>query len=136
MNDAIEALGISTGVAIVFGIPFAFFAFVRYLRYKETIALAQRGLLRPERMRNGRDTLRWGIVITMLGMGLMCGSLTIGFYERAPLGIGPWMMLGILPFFFGVALLIIYYVSKQEDREERAAEETDPVPLHKSGNME
>ncbi|MBK7180523.1 MAG: hypothetical protein IPH82_25625 [Chloroflexi bacterium] len=37
MSDAFEALAVGLSVAIVFSIPFAFFAFLRYLRYKETI---------------------------------------------------------------------------------------------------
>jgi len=54
-----EVLVTAFAVTMVFSIPFAAFAFIRYLRYKETIALAERGLLRPERTRRNRDTLRW-----------------------------------------------------------------------------
>jgi hypothetical protein len=142
-------------ILIFFSIPFAVFAFARYLRYKETIALAERGLLRPDRRRSGRDTLRWGIIITMVGLGLLCGLWPLGFMTSSihiagegpatetadgegvineeptpnpaigesdvsplPFGIGPWMVLGSLPFFFGLSLIIIYWVNKREDAGE------------------
>ena len=147
--DILEILIPALAVAIIFVIPFAFFAFVRYLRYKETIALAERGLLRPERRRRNRDTLRWGIVITMLGLGLICGLWPLGFMTVSsdvavgpapsspvgesgvnglPFGIGPWLVLGILPLFFGLALIIIHWVNKREEVEEG---DDEAIPLHK-----
>jgi sterol desaturase/sphingolipid hydroxylase (fatty acid hydroxylase superfamily) len=139
-------------IIIVFSIPFAVFAFVRYLRYKETIALAERGLLRPERRRRNQDTLRWGIVIMMLGLGLLCGLWPLGFMASSsevaiegpasgpvvgesgvssstlPFGISPWMVLGTLPFFFGLSLIIIYWVNKREDAE---VSDEEAIPRHK-----
>jgi hypothetical protein len=127
-----EGLFIAVTIITLFAIPFAVFAYVRYLRYKETITLAERGLLRPERPRRNRDTLRWGIVIMMLGIGLSCGLWPLGFMASwsgdMPFGIGPWMVLGFLPFFFGLALVVIHWVNKRED----AAEANDEIiPPHK-----
>lgn len=133
MNDAVEALSAALAVAIIFGIPFGFFAFVRYLRYKETIALAEKGLLRPERSRNNRDTLKWGIVIMMLGLGLTCGVLPLGLFSDNFI-VGPWIVIGMLPFFFGLALMIVFYVNKELDEQEDAREherEDDSIPAHK-----
>jgi len=145
-------------VIIIFAIPFAVFAFVRYLRYKETLALAERGLLRPQSPRRNRDTLRWGIVLTMVGLALICGLWPLGFFVSGsdavvegpasgptlnenvnisegetvnsplPLGIGPWLVVGILPFFFGLSLLIIYWVNQ---REGEAEGDNEVIPLHK-----
>jgi hypothetical protein len=132
-----EGLFMAVTIITLFAIPFAVFAFVRYLRYKETIALAERGLLRPERPRRNRDTLRWGIVIMMLGVGMSCGLWPLGFMASwsggtLPFGIGPWMVLGFLPFFFGLALVIIHWVSKRED----AAEAHDEaIPPQKQADM-
>lgn len=128
--------GVFTAVTIItlFAIPFAVFAFVRYLRYKETIALAERGLLRPERPRRNRDLLRWGIVIMMLGLGVSCGLWPLGFLVAGndlPLGIGPWLILGILPFFFGLALVIIHWLNKRENGDESDGE---IIPNHKQTN--
>ena len=129
MNDAVEALGAGLAIAIVFGIPFGFFAFVRYLRYKETMALAEQGLLRPERSRRSRDTLKWGIVIMMMGLGLTCGVLPLGLLSDDFI-IGPWIIIGILPFFFGLSLIMVYLVNKRLDDDEDA-QENDAIPSHK-----
>ena len=71
-----------------------------------------------------------------MGTGLMCGLYPLGFSidpymaNQAPLGFGPWMMFGILPFFFGLSLLIIYFVNKREDLR-YDSDEDDPIPPHK-----
>jgi hypothetical protein len=168
----LEVLVTAFAVTMVFSIPFVFFAFIRYLRYKETVALAERGLLRPERARRNRDTLRWGIIIMMIGLGLVCGLWPIGFMSSGPaadiaegvaapelvnpdaprppefgqapviieesgsglpFGIGPWMVLGILPFFFGLALIIIHWVNK---RENAADADDEAVPSHKRMDLD
>ncbi len=136
MSDAIEAVAIGFSVALIFSIPFAFFAFMRYLRYKETISLAERGLLRPETMRNGRDTLKWGIVITAVGTAFTCALWPLGFMGSGPdfpLGFGPWMIVGLLPMFFGLALIIIHKINHGDGRAVHSErdDEIDPIPPHK-----
>lgn len=168
-----EVLVAAFAVTMVFSIPFAAFAFIRYLRYKETIALAERGLLRPERTRRNRDMLRWGIIIMMIGLGLVCGLWPLGFMgsgpasdisgsvavpmpvdpetaqppgigessimidesgaDGLPFGIGPWMVLGILPFFFGLALVLIHWVNKREDAVEA---DDEAIPAHKRNDSD
>ncbi|MCP4360878.1 MAG: hypothetical protein GY796_22955 [Chloroflexi bacterium] len=131
MNDAVEALSIGFTIAIIFGVPFGFFAFVRYLRYKETITLAEQGLLRPERARRNRDTLKWGVVIMMMGLGLTCGVLPIGIVSEADPVLGPWVLIGILPLFFGLSLIIVYALNKHLDDEEDEQMMEPPIPPHK-----
>ncbi len=131
-----EEFFILTGFVIVLSIPFLFFAFIRYLRYKETITLAEHGLLRPERPRRNRDLLRWGIVIMMLGLGVSCGLWPLGFMisgSRLPFGIGPWMILGSLPFFFGLALVVIHWLNKHENGDEANGRD-ETIPDHKQPN--
>lgn len=126
MSDAIEAIAIGFSVAVVFCVPFGFAAFMRYLKYKETIALAERGLLRESRKRRNRDTLTWGILIAFMGLGLTLGILI--FTE----GSGIATVLGFVPACFGLALIIIYYVNKGEDKEEAERDDDpDPIPPHK-----
>lgn len=126
MNDLFETIAVAFSIAIVFGIPFAFFAFVRYLRYKETIALAEQGLLRPSRrQRNGvTDSFRWGILTTFVGIGLTLSLLTIG--------VGPWLLVGLIPLFVGLAFLTIYYVGERETVvPDDNSEDSDSIPPHK-----
>lgn len=86
----------------------------RYLSYRETLALAEKGLARPERERDGKDTLRWGIIIAALGLALTLGLYPLGMHYRTtyPLGFGPWMLLGLVPLFFGLALILIYVLTR------------------------
>jgi hypothetical protein len=122
MNDAIEALAIGCTLTMIFAVPFAFFAFIRYLRYKETITLAERGLLRPTESKNGKGTLRWGVVLTFVGFALVLGLLPIGFLidSGASMPLGPWLLLGCLPMFFGS-------VGETTSNDPVA----DPIPPHK-----
>lgn len=134
MNDAFEELAIGLAITMIFSVPFAFFAYIRYLRYKETIALAERGLLREQERKNGRSTMRWGIVLVFIGLALFLGLLPFGALVNADTIFGPWLLLGCLPMFFGLALLTIYFVSRNEgeipDRP-TADRDDDPIPPHK-----
>jgi Domain of unknown function (DUF6249) len=95
---------------------FGFFAFLRYLSYRETLALAEKGLVRPRRG-NGKDALRWGIAITMIGIALCVGLWPLGMrgslLGEFPLGMGPWMLFGLVPTFFGLGLILIYVLTRE-----------------------
>lgn len=139
MNAVVEAIFMLLAMIIFFGSVFGFFAYIRYLRYKETIELAERGLLRPERRGRGRGisaTLKWGYMSLYLGIAISLGLWPLGVAVvdvHFPLGLGPWMLFGFIPFFFGVALLVIDKESKKEGLRERNQEEVEEesVPPHK-----
>jgi hypothetical protein len=97
---------------------FALIVIMRYIRYRETLALAEKGLLRPQKQSNGKDTLRWGIVITAVGLALCIGLWPIGILEGDPypFGLGPWMLIGLLPTFFGLALILIYVPTSEQQK--------------------
>ena len=106
MDDAIITLAVGCSSTLFFSIPFAFFAYIRYLRYRETIALAEQGLLRPTGRYGRGGTSRWGVALTAIGAALTLGLWPIGFFiGETPLGLGPWMIPGLLPLFFGLGLL-------------------------------
>jgi hypothetical protein len=111
MSDLIPCLGIIGVLAIIFG----FLAFLRYLNYKETIALAEKGLSRPE-SRSKSGLLRWGILITALGLALSVGLYLVGFSsgQTYPLGLGPWMLGGFVPLFLGLGLILLYFLSHKD----------------------
>jgi hypothetical protein len=92
---------------------FGFFAYLRYLRHKETIALAERGLVHPDHSANGKGTLRWGLVFAGLGLALCLGLYPVGWLVQSPfpLHFGPWMLAGLIPAFFGLSLMAIYYLT-------------------------
>jgi hypothetical protein len=111
MNDIFPCLGAIAALAIIFG----FLAFMRYMSYKETIALAEKGLTRPEG-KSGKGLMRWGIVIAALGFALSLGLYPIGFDsgEQYPLHLGPWMLGGFVPLFLGLSLILLHYLTEKE----------------------
>mgnify|MGYP001058905113 CR=1 FL=1 len=141
MNDALEILSIALGVAIVFSVPFGFFTLWRFLRYRETVALAKEGLLPPQRRGGGGgDLLRWGVVVAIMGFGLTLGLWPLGaildpqVVDKVPLGLGPWMLIGILPMFLGLALIVLHFINQHlegEVDEVDTAVTDDPIPPHK-----
>jgi hypothetical protein len=108
----VSTLFFGTMLLIIFG----FFALLRYLRYRETLVLAEKGLVHAHYENNGKGTLAWGIVITALGIALCLGLYPLGFVgigSRFPLYFGPWMLVGLIPTFFGLALVLIYFITSR-----------------------
>lgn len=111
------------GIAF-FLIIFGFFAFMRFLSYKETLALAEKGLVKPQRSNgNGKGALVWGIIITAIGAALTLGMWPLGAMTNTdlPFGFGPWMIVGLIPTFFGLALILIHVLTQEKKREEPTA---------------
>jgi Domain of unknown function (DUF6249) len=110
------------GILGSFTLTFCFIIALRYLEYRETLALAEKGLVRGDRTRgsDGKDSLRWGIVITAVGLALCLGLYPIGLLpgNSFPLGLGPWLLAGLLPLFFGLGLILIFVLT-QEPKEDK-----------------
>ena len=110
-SDFVPCISIVSVLVVIFG----FLAFLRYMNYRETIALAEKGLTRPE-TKNGKGLLRWGIIIAALGLALSLGLYPIGFLagSRYPLHLGPWMLGGFVPLFLGLALILSHFLFQKE----------------------
>lgn len=116
----VSCLGLLSPFALVFG----FIAFMRYLSYRETIALAEKGLLKPDKAQgNSKNTLCWGIIIAAIGLALSISVYPFGFMLprsgsnppiALPLGLGPWMIVGLVPLFIGLGLILIYVLTRQD----------------------
>jgi hypothetical protein len=111
MDALIPCLGVVVILAIIFG----FLGFLRYMNYKETLALAEKGLTRPEK-KSGKGLLRWGIVVTAIGLALSLGLYPLGFDSgpNYPLHLGPWMLGGFVPLFLGLGLVLLHYLTEKE----------------------
>jgi len=111
MDALIPCLGVVAIVVIIFG----FLAFLRYMNYKETVSLAEKGLTKPE-SKSGKGLLRWGIVLSSLGLALSLGLYFIGFNSPTdyPLHLGPWMLGGFVPLFLGLGLVLLHFLTEKE----------------------
>ena len=97
-------------IALVLGFPFivaicgiGYAAFRRYLKHKERMAMIERGLVPPEfeideEARVYRSYQASPVAVTLIGVAITLGLLT--------LGIGPWLIGGLVPTAVGCAMLI------------------------------
>lgn len=117
-----DNLIVCTGTVGFFVVLFSFILLMRYLSYRETLALAEKGLVRPARSGGSeRGILIWGVVITAVGLALTLGLWPIGLSGSGPwtypLGFGPWMLVGLTPLFFGLALVLIYVLTRGDEKK-------------------
>jgi hypothetical protein len=109
--DLVPCISIVSVLLVIFG----FIGFLRYLSYRETITLAEKGLSRPE-AKNGKGLLRWGIIVTALGIALSLGLYPLGFAAGTPypLRLGPWMLGGFVPLFLGLGLILLHFLTQKD----------------------
>jgi hypothetical protein len=112
---------VCAGTIGFFFLLFAFILAMRYLNYRETLMLAEKGLVKPPRERNGscnggsKAALVWGVILAAIGLALMLGLWPLGFTSVGRgfmFGFGPWMLFGLLPLFFGLALVLVYVLTR------------------------
>lgn len=134
MDEFAVALVPCTGFLGFFVLIFGTIALFRWFRHREILKLAEKGLL-PEQYAKyisasrsqNRGALGWGIALVAVGLALMAGLWPIGFvYGKYPLGFGPWMLVGLIPLFIGLALLITYVLVRKEEASEASVPE---IPL-------
>jgi hypothetical protein len=108
---------------VFFALLLGFIALLRYFSYRETLALAEKGLVRSDDAQRSKSSLRWGIIILAIGLALSIGLYPLGFNpgnaaENMPLHLGPWMVLGFVPTFGGIALIAIYFITRDRSRDQ------------------
>ena len=128
MNDIIPCLGVLGFVFLILG----FIVLMRFLNYQETLKLAEKGLVAPARpVNNGNGALIWGILITAIGAALTIGIWPLGFmvHTDVPFGFGPWMLVGLLPMFFGLALILVHVLTREskpkDDAEKQPGDQSE-----------
>lgn len=111
MDDLVPVIGVSSVLVLIF----AFVAVMRYINYKETLALAEKGLVNAGQ-KSAKGVLRWGIVVAALGVAFTLGLYPSGFAagDEYPLHLGPWMMGGFVPLFLGLGLILVHYLTDKE----------------------
>jgi hypothetical protein len=110
--DFVPCISIVSVLLVIFG----FLGFLRYMNYRETIALAEKGLTRPERLeaKNSTGFLRWGIIITALGIALSLDSISLAAQVETIRSLGPWMLGGFVPLFLGLGLILSHFLTQKD----------------------
>jgi uncharacterized membrane protein len=132
MSTVVPCIAAFTFFALVFG----FIMIWRWFRHREIMAQIQHGLVLGDQQAEianasaSQKLLGRGLALAALGLALLIGLYPFGFVvsEPWPLHFGPWMLLGLIPLFIGLALLVTYYVSARnhgtQEAEEMRKEET------------
>ena len=125
MNNAIESMIPVFGIIFTFGIPGVLIFWWLYIKHKERTKLMDMGMSPQEareyfretekRPRNPYGSLKWGILLTMIGLGLFIGIILeeAGFKDS---------LTGVTVLLFGGIGFIIYYliVSSKMRKDEAA----------------
>lgn len=107
-----------------------FLAFWRYLRYRETIALAKEGLIKPDEP-DENEHVAGALVFLAVGLALLVGLYPIGrsvAQGQFAWGLGPWLMPGFLFTFLGLALLAYHLVVRTNEADDGSAGEPRDEP--------
>lgn len=108
MRDFFEFAVPAVFTLLFFGLIFGFLGWLRWMRFRETLALADRGYA-PSAAPNGTNrTLRWGLVLAALGLALSCGMAPLAI-DRVQMF--PVLIPGFLLLFLGLALLLFWLVT-------------------------
>ena len=121
MNTVITIIG----SVIVFAAVFGFAAYTRYLQHKETMALAEKGLLPAENPSDrSANILRWGVIFSILGVILALVMVPFAWNNYWVL-----FLLGFLPLALGLGLTLIYVYTQENPlpQKKKPAEKKKPA---------
>lgn len=124
MNTVITIIG----SAIVFAAVFGFAAYTRYLQHKETMALADKGLLPLENAADrSANILRWGVIFSILGVILSLVMVPFAWNNY-------WILflLGLLPLALGLGLTLIYVFAQENPPPKEKKSPPDKKPVKKA----
>jgi hypothetical protein len=108
------------GSMVVFAVVFGFAAYTRYLQHKETMALAEKGLLPDENLdKKGLAIQRWGMIFSILGLILIMVMIPFAWNN-----IWILFLVGLLPLAFGLGLMVIYVLMQEDIKTEKPAKES------------
>ena len=132
-------LAILIGWLIALAIFLIFLVLLRYIQYRERMALITHGF-NPNTMHRRRRSsgiLRAGLITMMVGLSLTVGLYPVGFLlptaiDAVPLHLGPWLLPGLIPLGVGIALTISYYLEQIRWRTMRMSTRMGKFCLWKS----
>ena len=134
-------LAILGGWLVALAIFLGFIVLLRYIQYRERMALITHGF-NPNAIRKRRRSsgiLRAGLITMMVGLSLTVGLYPVSFLlptaiDAAPFHLGPWLLPGLIPLGVGIALTISYYLEQNSlahDEDERRDEKVLSLEDHR-----
>jgi MFS family permease len=131
------AITVFIGWLVALAIFFGFIVLLRYIQHIERMAMITSGL-NPNSIRSrhspryhrSRGMLRAGLITAMVGLTLTIGLYPIGyflppFFGSIPFHLGPWLLPGLIPLGVGAALIISYYLER--DNPPMDSDEEEPI---------
>jgi amino acid transporter len=114
---------------VFFILFFGFIVLMRFINYKETLYMAEKGLTKPDRRANGsgRGYLIWGILIAAFGLAIMFGMMPLITSHSSIVMEQPVLLLGLIPLFIGLGLILIYYLLFAEKKEDSSGSKFPPA---------
>lgn len=113
MRDALEIAVPGTFALLFFGLIFGFLAWLRWMRFRETLALADRGFAPADAPNGTNRMLRWALILMALGLALSCGILPLAFDSIHAF---PALIPGLSMLFLGLAFLLYWLVTGGRDQ--------------------
>lgn len=115
MHSAIESFIPVVAIVFTFGIPGIIIFWWLYTKHRERMRLIEKGLTPEEvkayfadvntKPRNPYSSLKWGILLTFLGIGIFLANLFEDLYD-----IEEGVMMGIIVLCAGLGFLVYYAV--------------------------
>lgn len=115
MHSAIESFIPVVAIVFTFGIPGIIIFWWLYTKHRERMRLIEKGLTPDEvkayfadsntKPRNPYSSLKWGILLTFLGIGIFLANLFEDMYD-----IEEGVMMGIIVLCAGLGFLVYYAV--------------------------
>ncbi|MBK6768957.1 MAG: hypothetical protein IPG72_08110 [Ardenticatenales bacterium] len=112
MRDVFEFAIPATFMTLFFALVFAFLGWLRWMRFRETIALADRGFAPADAPNGTNRMLRWSLILLALGLALSCGLAPIAIDNLRAF---PALIPGLTLLFLGLAFLLYWLVTGGRD---------------------
>ncbi|MFN8423998.1 MAG: hypothetical protein U0470_11690 [Anaerolineae bacterium] len=127
MHDVLEIAVPGTFALLFFGLIFGFLAWLRWMRFRETLALADRGFAPADAPNGTNCMLRWSLILMALGLALSCGILPLAFDSIHAF---PALIPGLSMLFLGLAFLLYWLRPAGETSWRPAAARCRPCAWH------
>ncbi|MEO8082469.1 MAG: hypothetical protein ABI780_01470 [Ardenticatenales bacterium] len=112
MRDALEFVLPATFGLLFFGVFFGFLGWLRWMRFREMLALADRGYLPADAPNGTNRMLRWSLILIAIGLALSCGILPVAFDSVHAF---PALIPGLTMLFVGLAFLLYWLLTGGRD---------------------